>query len=73
VHSLLPTLKVLRNATEGCMHIVDIPRTNLTDEAPVGQVRPQRAVWSKPEVRRLAMSEAETGVSIHFDASEGFS
>jgi len=55
------------------MHIVDIPRTNLTDEAPVGHVRPQRAVWSKPEVRRLAMSEAETGVSIHFDASEGFS
>lgn len=55
------------------MRIADIPGTNRADYAPADQARPRRAAWSKPALRRLALSEAENGVSIFFDAAEGFS
>jgi len=55
------------------MRIAEISPARLADEAPPGQVRPQRAAWSKPTLRRLAMSEAERGLNLFFDAGEGFS
>lgn len=43
------------------VNVVEIPRMDSGGEPPAGQITAQRAAWSKPSLRRLALSQAEVG------------